>query len=46
MKPRDTLPCISEPPRAAFLCGWWNGIAVGAMLGVALAVIVLKVAHV
>lgn len=39
LQPREQLPDIVEPPRAAFLCGWWNGIAVGVLIGFAAALV-------
>lgn len=36
------LPEITEPPRAAWLAGWWSGIGVGLVLGIAAAVIVAR----
>lgn len=45
MKKRTTLPCITDTPKAAFLNGWYSGLAVGFITAVALAVIVFKVAR-
>ena len=37
LKP-SRLPSITEPPKAAFLSGWWAGVAVGFVTGFGLAV--------
>jgi len=29
----EPLPAIVDTPANAFLCGWWNGICVGALIG-------------
>ena len=42
MKPRQSLPCVTDEPKAAFLSGWWAGIAVGMVNGLAIALIVWK----
>ena len=42
MPPPSPLPCITEPPKEAFLGGWWAGISVGFVIGVALAVLYFK----
>lgn len=40
--PRETLPCITDEPKRAFLAGWFSGISVGFILAIALVVIVAK----
>ena len=35
---RARLPDITDSPKAAFLNGWWSGIAVGILIGLAIAV--------
>jgi len=42
MKPRTALPHITDSPKAAFLSGWWAGLGVGFINGVALLVILAK----
>lgn len=42
MKPRATLPHVADEPRQAWANGWWAGIAVGVINGMALAVILLR----
>ncbi len=42
MKPRTTLPTVADEPKRAWLAGWWAGIAVGAINGLAAAVLILK----
>lgn len=42
MKPRPYLPNVHDDARAQFLSDWWNGIAVGVVIGFAAAVIFLK----
>jgi hypothetical protein len=39
LRPRATLPHAIESPRLAFLNGWWSGIGVGFISGIAMAVI-------
>lgn len=39
---RESLPCITDAPKAAFRNGWWAGIAVGLVNGVGFAVLLLK----
>jgi hypothetical protein len=43
MKPSQ-LPCVTDEPRAAFSNGWWSGLAVGFINGIALAVLICKIA--
>lgn len=42
LQPRETLPSITEPPKAAFLAGFWAGIAIGAVNGIAAAIVLLR----
>lgn len=35
------LPGITDHPKAAFLGGWWSGIAIGLVIGAGLAVALL-----
>ena len=42
MKP-SRLPHVADEPKAAWLNGWLSGLAVGAINGMALAVLLLKV---
>ncbi|HSV48413.1 MAG TPA: hypothetical protein VLJ58_21670 [Ramlibacter sp.] len=40
MNQRNSLPCITDSPKEAWANGWWSGIAVGIVLGVAAAVVI------
>lgn len=42
MKPRATLPNVTDEPRDAFTNGWVNGIAVGIAIGVAVGILLVK----
>lgn len=42
MKPRATLPNVSDEPRSAFTNGWVSGIAVGIVLGAPLWIYLAK----
>ena len=42
MKPRSTLPNVTDEPKASFTCGWVNGIAVGIAIGVAVGILLVK----
>lgn len=44
LQPRDELPHLSHCP-AEFWAGWWNGMALGAVLSAAILTIVWKVAQ-
>lgn len=38
----EPLPEATEDARSAFLCGWWNGICMGTVIGFGAAVMLLK----
>ena len=40
LTPRAELPSPTEDARAAFLNGWWTGIAIGVINGIGAAVLV------
>jgi ElaB/YqjD/DUF883 family membrane-anchored ribosome-binding protein len=42
MKPRATLPNVTDEPRRAFDNGWYSGIAVGIAIGVAVGILLVK----
>lgn len=42
MKPRAELPDLADTPKSAFLCGWWSGNATGFVIGMAVAMVLLK----
>lgn len=42
MKPRATLPNVTDEPRSAFTNGWCSGIAVGIAIGVAVGILLVK----
>lgn len=42
MKPRASLPNVSDEPRDAFTNGWISGIAVGISIGVAVGILLVK----
>lgn len=43
--PRAVLPSLTDSPKQAFLGGWWAGIAVGLVNGIAIGVVLIKAVH-
>lgn len=42
LPPPQPLPEITEPPRSAFLAGWWGGICCGCVIGMGLMLLFLQ----
>ncbi|MFN3494542.1 MAG: hypothetical protein ACK40L_08555 [Hydrogenophaga sp.] len=42
LPPPQPLPEVTEPPRSAFLAGWWGGICCGSVIGMGSMLLLLK----
>ena len=38
----EPLPEITETPAQAFTAGWWGGIAIGLVIGLAAGIVIVK----